>query len=1227
MDSERDNPYVGTRPFEEADSQYFYGREQESRQLTSLIVAHRVVLFYAQSGAGKTSLLQASVIPNLNRRYRMSVLPVARVTGELPAGWADGEGSNIYVFNLLSSLAGEGADLSGLLGKSLQDGLAPYLEACADGGRPRPCLLILDQFEELFTTYLMRHTERGDLFHQLQECLAAFPRLSLLLTMREDYIAQLDPYTVQMPDRLRTRYRMQRLDAEGALQAVEGPARRAGRPFEPGAARPLVDNLRRIQVGTLRQTGTGEQPLGLEVEPLHLQIVCRRLWEDLPPGGGTIRAEDVRDFGNVDQALIGAYEEGLSLALQAVTPEACSQRQLRTWFQQELITPIGTRGLVFRGQQETAGVPNAAVDVLDDVYLLRRVRRGDDVWYELAHDRLVDPIRQANDAWQQARLAAAPWLGMVEAWEKQDHPQDLLLRGEALRAALVWWMVENPWELSDQEVAFLDASLHLLYSELGVNLDELGWGAIFGQGTDPRIQSALKELLEHRQAQAGDRYVLYAGKEGYRQGELATDFLRRHGIESQGFPHYLLIVGSPAEIPFEFQYALAERHAVGRIHFSSPDEYARYARSLVTAERGPVALAREAVFFNAQSSGDRAMQITVEQLTEPLARRLQGEVPQWEIRTLLRDEATKARLRTHLGGAGTPALLFYAGQGLEFAKGDPLQPSHQGALLCAEWPGSGSRVTPDFAFSGKDLEEDARLLGLIAFLVGPHTAGTPRQDDFAHRNVGGKEPLQFADQPFLASLPQRLLGHPNGGALAVIGHVDRAWLSIFQNLDGAPDIEHFVGTLTRLMSGHTVGSALEPFRHRRALLATRLGQEAAEALFAPRGQYGQLDITSPLVDLRTRTLDSRNYIIIGDPAARLPQARQPAPVGGVAGAIIERAPLQQRPVIDPVVAVEDESVGPSLATRLYELDAAAQRLLDQLQVDSWIWQVPRSQDLPEDVASEIAQVLDSFRILGPDAGPAPQTLYRLAMLAAFRGDEELAVDCLRQATRADPDYGQAFEAITWLQQRRSRADMETRDYAAAAAKLQEARYAAQKWRLPERALLNEGYIAKDQAYLAQVAGDPAAAQEYRQEAENCFQRAIEVNPYDASALNGLGNLEYQAHNYRAAVDLMERAIALAPNYTFAYHDLGGAAMALMRQDPVGGYHWCRKALTAFETALSLAERDASFGPNEMRRIRGYIAYLKKECGPGSPLTGPQSPDLRSPTDDQSRQPRSSYQSP
>jgi len=46
------NPYVGPRAFEEQDRDRFYGRNRESSQLASLIIAERVVLFYAQSGAG-----------------------------------------------------------------------------------------------------------------------------------------------------------------------------------------------------------------------------------------------------------------------------------------------------------------------------------------------------------------------------------------------------------------------------------------------------------------------------------------------------------------------------------------------------------------------------------------------------------------------------------------------------------------------------------------------------------------------------------------------------------------------------------------------------------------------------------------------------------------------------------------------------------------------------------------------------------------------------------------------------------------------------------------------------------------------------------------------------------------------------------------------------------------------------------------------------------------------
>jgi hypothetical protein len=48
-----DNPYVGPRTFTRQESDRFFGREREARELFSLVVSERLVLFYAQSGAGK----------------------------------------------------------------------------------------------------------------------------------------------------------------------------------------------------------------------------------------------------------------------------------------------------------------------------------------------------------------------------------------------------------------------------------------------------------------------------------------------------------------------------------------------------------------------------------------------------------------------------------------------------------------------------------------------------------------------------------------------------------------------------------------------------------------------------------------------------------------------------------------------------------------------------------------------------------------------------------------------------------------------------------------------------------------------------------------------------------------------------------------------------------------------------------------------------------------------
>ena len=100
------NPYVGPRAFQEADQGAFFGRETEVRQLLSLAVARRVVLLYAPSGAGKTSLLQAGLLPRLRELREVTVLPLARVGGA-PAGIGKEGMGNVYTLSVLSYLLGE----------------------------------------------------------------------------------------------------------------------------------------------------------------------------------------------------------------------------------------------------------------------------------------------------------------------------------------------------------------------------------------------------------------------------------------------------------------------------------------------------------------------------------------------------------------------------------------------------------------------------------------------------------------------------------------------------------------------------------------------------------------------------------------------------------------------------------------------------------------------------------------------------------------------------------------------------------------------------------------------------------------------------------------------------------------------------------------------------------------------------------------------------------------
>src|SRR6476661_3219241 len=96
-------PYVGPRSFRKEQREFFFGRDEEADELVSIITAHSAVLFYSQSGAGKTSLLNAKLIPKLEEEETFYVLPPMRVQGQLPANLKVGRNTNIFVLNALIS--------------------------------------------------------------------------------------------------------------------------------------------------------------------------------------------------------------------------------------------------------------------------------------------------------------------------------------------------------------------------------------------------------------------------------------------------------------------------------------------------------------------------------------------------------------------------------------------------------------------------------------------------------------------------------------------------------------------------------------------------------------------------------------------------------------------------------------------------------------------------------------------------------------------------------------------------------------------------------------------------------------------------------------------------------------------------------------------------------------------------------------------------------------------
>jgi hypothetical protein len=393
------NPWPGLRAFTENDQEFFFGRERETAELLELVQRSPVVVLYGQSGLGKTSLLQAGLFPGL------------KPFDFLPIHWrfdhSDGAPPLADQIKVAVSSELKRANIKGPR-PSQEETLWEYFHRNdVDFWGPRNRLLtpviVLDQFEEVFTLGL--RTEESSkrvaqfsadleslLEHRppdaVRDRLEAHPdeaqqfnlrkqAVKFVVALREDFLADLDPWRVRMPSLLPNRFRLERMTGAQALDVVQ----RGGRALiEPEVAREIVDF-----VSTSQRKQTSRAMEQRDVEPALLSVVCDELNRRRVEHG---QAQITRDLlsGEREEIIRSFYER----AFDGVDP------RVRNWVEDELLTASGYRDRAALEDALRQGLAETDFDQLVNRRILHREERSGVVWLELTHDLLTDPASESR---------------------------------------------------------------------------------------------------------------------------------------------------------------------------------------------------------------------------------------------------------------------------------------------------------------------------------------------------------------------------------------------------------------------------------------------------------------------------------------------------------------------------------------------------------------------------------------------------------------------------------------------------------------------------------------------------------------------------------------------------------------------------------------------------------------------------------------------------------------
>jgi tetratricopeptide (TPR) repeat protein len=431
----KQNPWPGLRAFGENDRDYFFGRDREAAELFSLVQRSPVVVLYGQSGLGKTSLLQAGLFPRLKT---LDYFPV-RVRFD------HGDEALPLAQQITKEVADE-LDRLQIKGPrpAPNETLWEYFHRRdVDFWGPRNRLLtpvvVLDQFEEIFT--LGHRSEKSNarvaefqkeleslLEHRppdaVRERLEANPddalrydlkkqSVKFVITLREDFLADLDPWRERMPSLLPNRFRLERMTGQQALEVVQ----RAGSDVvDPSVARDIVDF---VSTSRLKRSSSALEQR--DVDPALLSVVCDGLnYSRISRGQSRITAD-----------LLTAEREEIMKDFYERTFEGVDPR-VRDWVEDRLLTSAGYRDRAALDDAKKLGLPEADFDVLVNRRLLHREERAGVIWLELTHDSLTDPASRSRAVREQRIQADAAKEREKAAAEREAQVRSKLRRSQLM---------------------------------------------------------------------------------------------------------------------------------------------------------------------------------------------------------------------------------------------------------------------------------------------------------------------------------------------------------------------------------------------------------------------------------------------------------------------------------------------------------------------------------------------------------------------------------------------------------------------------------------------------------------------------------------------------------------------------------------------------------------------------------------------------------------------------